>query len=99
MHIIAIGWIWVVLMMAITESSVVAGVLTLVFYGVAPCALLLWLGNTTNRRRKQHRQQVEEQRLAQFKNEAADEAADSPDLPPLPQTLKEADGGSRRNIE
>ncbi len=43
MHIIAIAWLWVALMMAITERSLTAGVLTFVFYGLAPCALLLWL--------------------------------------------------------
>lgn len=52
MYIIAIGWLWVVLMMALTETSVVAGLLTLVFYGIAPCALLLWLLDTPNRRRR-----------------------------------------------
>lgn len=43
MHIVVIAWLWVILMMAITERSVVAGVLTFVFYGLAPCMLLLWL--------------------------------------------------------
>lgn len=52
MHIIAIGWLWVVLMMALTERSVVAGVLTFVFYGLAPCALLIWLVIAKARRRR-----------------------------------------------
>ena len=50
MYIIAIGWLWVVLLMAITESNVVAGVLTLTFYGLLPCALLMWLLGTPSRR-------------------------------------------------
>lgn len=52
MYIIAIGWLWVVLMMAITESNVVAGVLTFTFYGLLPCALLMWLLGTPARRRR-----------------------------------------------
>lgn len=42
MHMIALGWVWVVFMMAITEKNIVAGVMTFVFYGIAPCALLLY---------------------------------------------------------
>ena len=49
MHIIVIAWLWVILMMAITERSVTAGVLTFIFYGLAPCLLLLWLVGTHRR--------------------------------------------------
>lgn len=53
MYIIAIGWLWVALMMAITEANAVAGTLSFVFYGMLPCALLLWLLGTPARRRRQ----------------------------------------------
>ncbi|QWT47665.1 hypothetical protein J8L76_10835 [Azospira inquinata] len=43
MLIIIIGWLYVTLLMALSESSVVAGVLTFVFYGLAPCTLPFWL--------------------------------------------------------
>lgn len=52
MYIVAIGWLWVVLMMALTETSVTAGFLTLFFYGLAPLALFLWLIGTPARRRR-----------------------------------------------
>ncbi|MDT3735517.1 MAG: hypothetical protein ROZ00_04770 [Denitratisoma sp.] len=52
MYIVAIGWLWVVLMMAVTESSVTAGILTFFFYGLAPLALFLWLVGTPARRRR-----------------------------------------------
>jgi hypothetical protein len=55
MYIVAIAWLYVALMMAITESSVVSGVLTLFFYGVAPLALFLWLMGTPERRRRKAR--------------------------------------------
>lgn len=52
MYIVAIGWLYVTVLMALTESSVVAGVLTLLFYGLLPISLLLWLfGGPTRRRR------------------------------------------------
>ena len=43
MYIVAIGWLYVVVLMAFTEANVTTGVLTFVFYGLAPCSLLLWL--------------------------------------------------------
>lgn len=56
MHIVAIGWLYVTLMMAITEKNITAGVLTFVFYGLAPTLLLLWLGGTRLRHRAAKRQ-------------------------------------------
>lgn len=52
MYIVAIGWLWVVLMMALTETSITAGLLTFVFYGVFPLGLILWLLGTPARRRR-----------------------------------------------
>ena len=52
MHIIAIGWLWVAFMMAITQKSILAGLSTFVFYGLLPCALLLYLLTTPARRRR-----------------------------------------------
>jgi len=52
MYIIVIGWLYVTVLMALTESSIVAGLLSLTFYGLLPTALLLWLfGGPTRRRR------------------------------------------------
>lgn len=51
MYIVAIAWIYVVLMMSITEQTVMAGAMTLLFYGVAPLALFLWIFGTPARRR------------------------------------------------
>lgn len=52
MHIVVIAWLWVILMMAITERTFIAGVLTFLFYGLAPCTLLLWLIATQRKFRK-----------------------------------------------
>jgi hypothetical protein len=51
MYIVAIAWIYVTLLMAATEVSLTAGILTFLFYGLAPLALLLWLFGTPQRRR------------------------------------------------
>jgi hypothetical protein len=53
MYVIAIGWLYVTLLMAATEANLTAGVLTFTLYGVAPLALFLWLFGTPQRRRNQ----------------------------------------------
>lgn len=52
MLMVAIAWIYVVLMMAITEETVVAGVMTFLLYGVLPLSIILYLMATPQRRRK-----------------------------------------------
>jgi hypothetical protein len=54
MYIIAIGWGFVVVLMSaaeVMETSVVAGLLTLFFYGLVPIGLFLYLASTPARRR------------------------------------------------
>ena len=50
MYIVAIAWLYVALMIAITEPSVTGGVLSFLFYGLFPCALFLWLFGAPQRR-------------------------------------------------
>lgn len=61
MYLIALAWMYVTLIMAASENSVVAGILTFVFYGALPCGLLLWLLGTPGRKRRKIRQSVEQQ--------------------------------------
>ncbi len=75
MHIAAVGWIYVVLMMAITEESVVAGIMTFLFYGVLPVALIMYVAGTGNRKRR--RAQEEAERRAQKISEEASTTAKS----------------------
>ena len=68
MYIVAIAWLFTVLLMAATEANVVAAVLTFVFYGLLPCGLLLWIIGTPQRRRNklsQHLSETTEQHLSQ----------------------------------
>ena len=55
MYIVAIAWLYVTLMMAVTEPSFIGGILTFVFYGLLPCGLLLWLVGTPQRKRNRLR--------------------------------------------
>jgi hypothetical protein len=52
MYIIAIAWIYVVLMMSVTETSIVAGVMTFLLYGALPVGILYYLAGSGRRRRR-----------------------------------------------
>jgi uncharacterized membrane protein YccC len=51
MYIVAIAWIYVTLLMAMTETNITAAILTFCLYGLAPLSLLLWILGTPHRRR------------------------------------------------
>ena len=53
MHIAAVGWIYVVLMMSVVEETFVAGIMTFFLYGVLPVTIILYIGGTGKRRRRQ----------------------------------------------
>jgi hypothetical protein len=64
MHIAAVGWIYVVLMMSVVEESFIAGIMTLFLYGVLPVTIILYIGGTGSRRRRRelkHQRQMQEQ--------------------------------------
>ena len=57
MYLIAIAWMYVVLMMAIVEAlssqgSMLGALITLVLYGLLPLSLLMYILGTPGRRRR-----------------------------------------------
>lgn len=75
MYIILIAWIYVVFMMAITETSAVAGVMTFLLYGVLPVSIIFYIG--TSGKRKTLRQRQQEKDNAEKKARASSEAQDN----------------------
>ena len=56
MYLVAIAWIYVVLMMAVAEAlssqgSLLGALITFVLYGVLPLSIVLYIGATPARRR------------------------------------------------
>ena len=49
MLIIIIAWLYVVILMSMTEHSVIAGVMTFLLYGVLPLSVVVYLLNTPAR--------------------------------------------------
>nr|WP_311529402.1 hypothetical protein [uncultured Ralstonia sp.] len=58
MYIVAIAWLYVVLMMSLTEQSWIAGIGTFIFYGVAPLSLFLWIVGSPARKRRRKAQEA-----------------------------------------
>ena len=59
MHIAAVGWTYVVLMMAITEDSVVAGIMTFFFYGVLPVTIIVYVSGSGKRKRRREQERLQ----------------------------------------
>jgi uncharacterized paraquat-inducible protein A len=80
MWIVAIAWIYVATMMAVAnamspDGSVLGAVAIFLFYGVAPTALVMYILNTSRRRRLRRAQAMQQVQVPQ-----------SPDTAPTPQT-------------
>ena len=52
MYIVAIGWAYVILMMAITASSIGKALAILIFLGVLPLTLFVYVADGPRRRRR-----------------------------------------------
>lgn len=64
MYIVAIAWMYVVLMMSVAEAlssqgTVFGAIVTFVLYGLAPLALVLYILGTPQRRRRLKAQEAE----------------------------------------
>jgi hypothetical protein len=64
MYIIVIAWLYVTVLMAATEKTIAAGLLTFMFYGLVPCALLLWILGKNHRRYIKHKQSLLEEEVS-----------------------------------
>ncbi|WP_211451189.1 hypothetical protein [Collimonas antrihumi] len=87
MHIVAIAWIYVVFMMAITEANAVAGVMTFLLYGVLPLTIVLYLMGTPQRKRNRQRAENSARLAAQQK--AAATAVTGAQAPVSPEKTNE----------
>jgi len=88
MWIVVIAWMYVAVMMAVaeatsTQGSILGGLFTLLLYGVAPLALVIYLMNTPMRRRRL--------REAEARPAAAEASADSGSVQPDAGSLPAGD--------
>ncbi len=62
MYIVAIAWLYVVLMMSLTEQSWIGGIGTFTLYGVAPLSLFLWIVGSPARKRRRKAQEAAQEK-------------------------------------
>ena len=67
------------LMMAITEETVTAGIMTFFLYGVLPVTLILYITGSGGRRRRREQERLQEMQKRQ-QAEASDRGHDDPDV-------------------
>jgi hypothetical protein len=83
-YLIAIGWLYVVLMMAVAEGTnttgtVLGAVVTFVLYGLAPVALLMYIMGTPGRKRAiRAREQAEQAEQAAAASAQPDAGGETP---------------------
>ena len=75
MWIVAVAWIYVVVLMAATEPSIVHALMTFLFYCALPLSLVFYL---TGSKRRRARREAKEQAEARSKEAAAIEGAPAP---------------------
>lgn len=63
MYIVAIGWLYVTVLVALNEPNFIYGIISFLFYGLLPTGLMLWLGSSRMRRQRQrYRELLADQR-------------------------------------
>lgn len=98
MYIVAIGWMYVVTLMAATENNIAAGLATFLFYGVLPCSVLVYIMGTKNRRLRREFQELQAQRAnSEPQAPLATDAQASPSGPPASQVGQPSGGKTISN--
>jgi hypothetical protein len=59
MYIVAIGWLYVVVLMALSEKTFTSGLTTLLLFGVLPVGMLLIVRNGSKRSRRLRREAIQ----------------------------------------
>lgn len=59
--IIVIGWLYVTVLVAANEPTIVSGIVSFLFYGALPCGIIVYLsGSNIRRQRKRFREMSSE---------------------------------------
>ena len=82
MHLVAVAWVYVVLMMSVVEASgtgtVLGAVFTFLLYGVLPLAIVMYLMGTPARRRARRAAQAQAAAASVAQPDGSDHAAGDP---------------------
>lgn len=60
--IIVIGWLYVTVLIAANEPTIISGIISFLFYGLLPCGLIIYFaGSRIRRERRKHKEKLAEQ--------------------------------------
>jgi len=81
MYIVAIGWMYVVVMMAVAEAispqgTVLGAAITLVFYGLLPVSIIVYIMGTPGRKRARLKAEAEAEASAAPPDGSGEPASD-----------------------
>lgn len=82
MYLVLIGWLYVVLMMAVVEAAspqgtVLGAAITLLLYGALPIGILMYIGGTPARRRARRLAEQAQQEMQEDISQEAQQKAQS----------------------
>jgi len=107
MHVVLIAWLYVALMVAATEPNVVGSVMSFVFYGLVPVAIIAYIGTTRQRKKRRRLSELAgEHNGAEAEADEGDLAGRGADVASLVQAGDEvghgdvdhAGGGDRQQV-
>jgi membrane protein implicated in regulation of membrane protease activity len=80
MYLVAIGWMYVVVMMAAAEAmspqgTVLGAIITFVFYGLLPVSIIIYILGAPGRGRARRKAEAAEREAARLEAEAANSGA------------------------
>jgi hypothetical protein len=67
--IIVIGWLYVTVLMALTETNIVSGIMTLLFYGLLPSGIVFYLATAKVRKQRRKFREMMAQQKAESDGE------------------------------
>lgn len=79
--LVAIGWMYVTLMMAVTQPTVMAGIATFFFYGLLPVSIIVYVMLAPERGRRRKAREAAEREALQAAKMAQTEGQ-TPETPP-----------------
>lgn len=56
--IIVIGWLYVTILVAANEPTIISGIISFLFYGALPCSLMLYFAGSKVRRQRRRYQEM-----------------------------------------
>jgi len=78
--IIVIGWLYVTVLVAANEPTIISGIISFLFYGALPCGLLLYFaGSRVRRERQLFKEMMAEKKRREAENQDGLAAPSDPD--------------------